>query len=228
MGDYRFIRYRPILAAFLVSNLGCGSPSTEETPRRGRDAKPPPPLTSSVGAGPEWIAYYTTGPGKSYADKRLRDIFKEQTASLFRSATRIESFRIADADGTSGIRSNRKVDRRLGTVAGYTITSNGRELGRDDAQVLAQYLLDGRRYVWASPSCFPDPGVAFRLWEGERSVALILCYECNYFDIFSFDEKGAEIERASAFYANPFEGADALVELAKKAFPDDREIQRLK
>jgi hypothetical protein len=78
--------------------------------------------------------------------------------------------------------------------------------------------------------CF-SPGVGFRAWKDKESVDVVICYKCRDFFAIARNAEGKEAARSqlAGFAKLPgFQGNwEAFVQLAKTAFPDDAEIQKL-
>jgi hypothetical protein len=146
---------------------------------------------------------------------------KELGAPMLRilaGATRVECFRI-DPHGTDagdGKPTGKHID-------GYPITVTAKEQGREFAAKLAAALQDEKSIFSPQARCF-FPGVGFRIWSGKESVDVIVCYMCSGLRLVARDSDGKVLGRAGG----GFSGNWALfVQLAKEAFPDDAEIQKL-
>ena len=94
------------------------------------------------------------------------------------------------------------------------------------ARELATILLDDGTYLFdAAKGCIFQPGVGLRVWRGEKSFDVILCFKCDELKIVSPDPKTKD----RPYTIEDFDNArPALIALVKKAFPDDAEIQSLK
>ena len=138
--------------------------------------------------------------------------------AILKEATSVETYRIVDTDFQPN------PPRSIGTIEQYPITSKGVARGSDFAIAAAEQLLDGEAY-FLSLDCIIDPGVAFRFWKSKESVTLVICYQCDHVEVIVCDSWGSTTHRGGAFFSKSF---GVMVQLAKKAFPDDPEIQGLK
>ena len=134
--------------------------------------------------------------------------------SILRDADRVEVFRVQSQVVDS--------HAQLGPLGGYPVLAVGKELGPDFAKRLGKVLRS-----WAvapsSKKCVFEPGVAFRVWAGDRSLEVLICFKCDdlwprvvgenktlHGEVLAFDPVRAE-----------------LVALVKEALPDDPKIQAL-
>jgi hypothetical protein len=105
----------------------------------------------------------------------------------------------------------------------YAILARGKDQGQDFAAKLTDILTDDKTYMSTFAGCF-WPGVAFRVWKDEDSVDLIICFKCGNFYLGPpTDKRGME---NASFAGSPNRGH--LVRLAKDAFPDGEEVQKMK
>jgi hypothetical protein len=140
----------------------------------------------------------------------------EGTESVLHQASRTEVFRLTPADD----------DSPTGRISGYKRVSVGKEQGKEFTARLAQLLLDDKTYSNLFPkSCFPEPGVAFRICCEKTAVEVTLCFECDEFGIGVINPQGVLVYYVWENF-DPVRGE--LVRLAKLAFPDDATIQKLK
>jgi hypothetical protein len=152
------------------------------------------------------------GTGKHRLDGR--------TAGILAGATKVEVFRI---DGRNDPPDPTPIKPGDPTVDGYAILARGKDQNREFASKLTDILTDDKTYTDIHAACF-WPGVAFRLWKGEQSVDVIICFHCDNFYLGPPTDKRV-MENAS-FGGSP--NRVRLVRLAKEAFPDDEEVQELK
>ncbi|MDB5392343.1 MAG: hypothetical protein JWM11_7989 [Planctomycetaceae bacterium] len=106
----------------------------------------------------------------------------------------------------------------------YPILATGEEQGPDFAARLTKVLRsDG--VTQNRKKCGLEPGVAFRLWSGERAVEVLICFNC---DVLWVHEVGVALGENPHYEWQDFDPVRSeLLALAKEAFPDDREIQDL-
>src|SRR5262249_14897406 len=91
------------------------------------------------------------------------------------------------------------------------------------AAKLTAALKDEKSYGLAARCFFP--GVGFRAWKDKESVDVVICYLCSNFYIVAHAADGKELGRTQL--AGFRENWATFVQLAKEAFPDDAEIQKL-
>jgi hypothetical protein len=148
--------------------------------------------------------------------EKVKKLFGEKALTVLDGATKVEVFRV-DSD---------KPGEKDKTVAGYRITAPGKDQDEKFAAKIAAAVLDEKNYEWeAAKGCIFRPGVAFRVWKGEESVAFVICFSCDQMDIATLGKDGTKVKSG---FAETDPGRAALVKLAKAAFPDDKEIQKLK
>ena len=133
--------------------------------------------------------------------------------SILRHGERVEVFRVSQ-------KREEAVDQ--GAIGGYPIVAIGKEQGPEFAARLGKVLL---RWGVApsSKKCAFEPGVAFRVWDGDRALEVLVCFKCDDLWPHVMGETGTLYEEALAF--DPVRAE--LVALAKEAFPDDPKIQAL-
>ena len=142
-----------------------------------------------------------------------------RTAGILAGATKVEVFRIDCRNDSPDPTPIKPSDP---TVGGYAILARGKDQGREFAAKLTDILADNKTYTDRFANCF-WPGVAFRVWKGEESIDMIICFKCGNFYVGPPTDKRV-MENAS-FNGSPNTGR--LVQLAKEAFPDDEEVQAL-
>lgn len=133
--------------------------------------------------------------------------------SILRRADRVEVFRVAPkraADGTPD------------TVAGYPILAVGPEQGPDFAARLGK-VLRSWGVANSSKKCAFEPGVAFRVWAGDRALEVLVCFKCDDLWPHVVGEPGTIRDEWLEFDAV----RPGLVALAREAFPDDPRVQAL-
>jgi hypothetical protein len=151
------------------------------------------------------------GVGKGRPDARARAILAEPT--------KVEVFRI---DGRNDPPDPTPIGPDTPTVDGYAVTARGKDQGPGFARRLADVLLDKRTYRGDAAGCF-WPGVAFRVYKGDESLDVVICFNCyNFYLGPPSDRRVFETAHFDRF------AALQLVRLAKAAFPDDVDIQGLK
>ena len=149
--------------------------------------------------------------------EKVKKRLGEKAATLLDGATKVEVFRVG---GELGAKPKGK------TIASYSIIGTGKDQDEKFAAKLAGVILDEKTYEWeAAKGCIFNPGVAFRVWKGEESVVVVICFSCDQVRVAPVDKDG-KVEKG--VYANVDPGRAALLKLAKAALPDDKEIRQLK
>jgi hypothetical protein len=145
--------------------------------------------------------------------EKVKKHLGDELVKLLQGATRVEAFRIAPAAAKPG----------EAKIADYPIKATAKEPKEGFAKRLAAALLDEKALFGTQKRCFL-PGVAFRLWKDKESVEVIVCFGCQNLRLIARDADGKEVKRVSG----AFGPGDALLKLAREAFPDDKELQEIK
>jgi hypothetical protein len=134
---------------------------------------------------------------------------------ILQAASRVEAFRIKPRQEKAAARQ----------IAGYPIlASSGKEQGEAFAAALVKVLSDEKTWKGNSARCF-NPGVAFRAHGDKESVDIIICFACTNFRLYVNDATGKPVIQSSGAFGPRIA---PLLGLAKRAFPDDKEIQGLR
>jgi len=153
---------------------------------------------------------------KPVVSAKVKKHLGEKTVGLLTGATKVEVFRV---NTTTPLEDDK-------TVAGFRITATGPEQDAKFAARLVSVALNEKTYAWnIAKGCEFSPGVAFRVWNGEESVVIAICFQCDQVQITAFDKNG---KAGKPVYGESDPGRAALVRLAKAALPDDKDIQALK
>ncbi|WP_165248504.1 hypothetical protein [Paludisphaera soli] len=208
-----------------VSAVGCWrDPTPEVTPEEFAEAQG---RLWSAGGRPAAEAYLASERGRSIVARRLGQVVGDRGISILRGATKVEAFRIADTAGLDyGFGRHADVRSDLGAIEGYTITSKGNDAGADFAGRLADFLLRGEIY-FVSFDCLPDPGVTYRVWKGDESLTLVVCYECDSIKVFVRNAWRRLVHQGRSYIYDESHEAKGLRRLAKEAFPGDETIQSM-
>jgi len=133
--------------------------------------------------------------------------------AILRDGDRVEVFRVSP---------KRAEQPGADTIGGYPITAVGNEQGPEFAARLGKVLRS-----WgvgnSSKKCAFEPGVAFRVWRGNRAMEVLVCFKCDDLWPHVVGESGTLSEEWLEFDAV----RPDLVALDKEAFPDDPAIQAL-
>jgi hypothetical protein len=146
---------------------------------------------------------------------RVARFLGPRAAAILARASRVEIFRVQDKRAGEGDKS----------VGGYVIAAAGTEQADLSARRLADLLLDEKSYRFDHSTVGGFvPLVGLRLWDGERSVDVLVSFATDEVVVFSRNPDDGSVRSAQADAA-PARGA--LVALAKQALPDDRAVRAL-
>jgi hypothetical protein len=156
----------------------------------------------------------------------------EGTKNVLRGASKVQVFRLKAEEINQPV-------KRLPTeenIDGHLVTGRGAEQGKAFAGRLARTLLDEKLYSQGFSDCF-EPGVVFRVWSGDKTVDVMICFKCNNLYCGPPVKQPPWPQENISFAGDWPAGARTLIEskmrgllvgLAKEAFPADKEIQSLK
>jgi hypothetical protein len=152
-------------------------------------------------------------PAKEPSD-RVKQALGEKGLAVLKGATAVETFRIKPRPDNSAAE----------TIAGYPMIGKGKALTPGERDELVGVLSDDKTWFGESARCFL-PGVVFRVWHDKESADVVVCFQCENHQVHVRDANGEEVHKTGGAF-----GPDItpLMKLAKKAFPDDVEIQNLK
>jgi acetyl esterase/lipase len=139
-----------------------------------------------------------------------------RTKAILTRATRVEVFRIHGDPAP--------INPADPTIDGIPLVARGKDQGPEFAARLADVLLDDKTYTNNFMACF-WPGVAFRVYNGEDCVDVVICFECGNFYLGPPRDVDKPVMQTAAFAGSP--STPRLIRLAKEAFPDDAEMQAL-
>ena len=154
------------------------------------------------------------GRGRGDEPAKGKPRIDKKGLAVLESASRVEVFRIKP-------RRDKDAAKQIG---GYPILATGKDQGKEFAAGLTKVLKDEKTWNGMAARCF-NPGVAFRVHGEKGSVDVIVCFACTNFAFTVNDSDGKPAFKSSGAFG-PRVGP--LLKLAKKAFPDDKEIQGLK
>ena len=102
------------------------------------------------------------------------------------------------------------------SIGKFTIIAQGPRLDREAARALAK-ILQGKEIRQSIKKCGFHPGVAFQIVDAKgNSVDTLFCFLCDVMQLGGSDWQDFDLARGK------------VLRLAKRAFPDDPEIQGLK
>lgn len=150
---------------------------------------------------------------------KVKKHFGENAVQILAGATKVEVFRVESKPGAKPGPDDK-------TVAGFRITATGKEQDAKFAAKVASVVLNEKSYIWdAAKGCIFQPGVAFRVWKGDESVIIVICFSCDQVQVLTADKDG---KLGKPVWGESDPGRPGLVKLAKAALPDDKDIQKLK
>jgi hypothetical protein len=137
----------------------------------------------------------------------------EPAVSIIKYANRVEVFRVGEPGKPT-----------IDTIDTCSITSTGNDQGSPFADSLSNLVLADSSYDTYDDLCVIDPAVIFRLWHGAQHVDVILCFTCNELQVVTDLPNGDQ----QYLYDGTFSPVRLrFLELAKRALPHDKVIQRL-
>lgn len=107
---------------------------------------------------------------------------------------------------------------------GFEVTATGQEQGASFAHRLASALFNDRTYEGLEMKCILVPGVGFRVWRGQTSVDVLVCFHCADLEMRTKDAAGKEVSQTRAHFGLV---QPALLALAREAFPADPALRAL-
>jgi hypothetical protein len=150
--------------------------------------------------------------------EKVAQFFGEQWIHFLMEADKVDVFRVAandlDAPDIIGPKN----------PEGYKLLNVGRTLDGESARSLAKALLGPQSHFMSLNGCGFDPGIIFQLWRGKEYARLVVCFHCNEATLAFYDADGNVVHRNHGFH---FTGHSTLAELARKALPDDRTLDKL-
>ena len=150
----------------------------------------------------------------------LLDAYSADAIGLLSSATRVESFRIKIVHQHKG---RPPTTAWAGKLGRFVITGRGKDQGRNFVVKFAEAAFDCRSYRELTMGCF-DPGVGLRFWKDKESVDVAICFHCGK---MRMKVTGSDKQDELDLNLSPT-GFAKFAELAKEAFPDDGDIQKLR
>jgi len=160
------------------------------------------------------LAVQAGRPADEVPTEKVKKHLGDDVVKILQGATKVEAYRIEPAPA--------KPDEKQ--IGGFKIKATGKEPKAEFAKKLGSTLLDEKSLFGTQARCFL-PGVAFRVWKGEESVDVIICFGCSNLRMVAHDAKGKEIKKVSGAFGPD----DAnLRKLAREAFPDDKDLEPTK
>ena len=154
------------------------------------------------------------------------DVESAAALEILRDADRVEPLLLTPVLEGDDLARIAKPENANEFVDGFPIRARGKELGEPFADELELFLVNDRNFAAPAPGeaerCVFTPEVAFVAYEGTEWNAVVVDFDCNFMTATS--SKGQLVLPSLSFAP----GRAELVELAKKAFPDDAQIQALK
>jgi hypothetical protein len=115
----------------------------------------------------------------------------------------------------------------------YPVTAKGKEQGQKFASALADVLLSKEVYDKRLPIAEPfKPTTAFRIQTAKGKdtvkVDVLLCFRCGGMSVSCEVNRFGGVQQRRETSKLPDRAYNALLKLAKEAFPDDKELQGIK
>jgi hypothetical protein len=148
--------------------------------------------------------------------QQLFDYLGPERIRLLQEGQRVEVFRIQEGNAPG----NQSLLRGQ-TIEGREIIARGEPQGHDFAKALAAALLneDSRLLGFLSLEDFPwSPSVAFRVWRGEASATLLVCFQSNVVWMKLPSGGGEQFHGAWLQFGK---NRSVVARLARRAFPSD-------
>ncbi len=156
-------------------------------------------------------------PAPHRPSRKVQDFLGPRMLAILDNAKTVTAFRLAPINASE--RASEQMD-------GYPISDIAPEQPDDFAAKVLTLLYDDKTYDFdIAKACDPTPGVGLRITSPEGIVDILLCFDCNQLLLFTTDGKHKDVEHKiqNFDHARP-----AFIELAKKAFPNDKAIAALK
>jgi len=134
-------------------------------------------------------------------------------AAILHDANRVEVFRVGEEEDPHA----------ENTIGGYPILATGKTQGPDFAARLSK-ILQSSSVTQNRKKCGLQPGVAYRLWSGDRAVEVLVCFKCDVLWPHVVGEQSANPHHEWQDF-DPVR--PELLALTKEAFPEDAKIQSL-
>ena len=175
--------------------------------------------TLTFGSAASCTRHRDGSPAASREEGRLAD----DAVAILSHAEKVETFRLLT--GREGKVSN-PGDALPKIQKYYAVVATGPTLGPEFGSRLAGVFLSPGANRYSPSACIFDPGVAFRVWRGERYADLLVCFNCNVWsleppagtaDDDPGDVRGKDLRPVRA----------AVVRLVREAFADDAEVRSL-
>ena len=136
-----------------------------------------------------------------------------ETLSIVNSATSIETYRVKRSGPFGSER-----------IANFVVVGKGLNPNPEMAKQLKALLLPyvGARKQEPQKGCPPpEPGVAIRFMQGDKSADILICFQC--YDLMVVNDAASEWRD----FNFPEAKREALIKIAKSLFPDDADIQKI-
>ena len=146
---------------------------------------------------------------------RVERFVGPRAAAVLARANRLEVFRVQ----------NKRAGDRDESLGGYVVAGAGGEQGEASARRLADLLLDEKSYRFDQITVGGfTPLIGFRLWDGERSVEVLVSFATDEAVVLSRNPGDGSVRSAQADVAP---AREVLVALVKQALPDDAAAKAL-
>jgi len=138
-----------------------------------------------------------------------------RAAEILARANRVEVFRVRD----------KRAGEDQKSVGGYIIVGAGTDIGGPASRRVADLLLDEKSYRFDHSTVGGfTPLVGLRLWDGERSVDVLLSFATDEVVVFSRNPDDTSVRSAQA---DVLPARAVLAEVVKQSLPDDKAVQAI-
>ena len=139
---------------------------------------------------------------------RVERFVGPRAAAVLAGANRLEVFRVQ----------NKRAGDRDESLGGYIVAAAGGEQREASARRLADLLLDEKSYRFDQITVGGfTPLIGFRLWDGERSVEVVLSFATDEAVVFSRNPGDGSVRSAQADVAP---AREAMLAFVKEALPE--------
>jgi hypothetical protein len=138
-----------------------------------------------------------------------------RTITILKSASRVQTYRLS-SEFSENAKQFKPTDDR---IHGYRIKAIGPVEGQPFASELRNILLSPQTYTKRNVMCMMDPGVAYRVRQGNETVEVLLCFHCGQLLILRKNQAGETLGSGYTLMAG--DSYKRLLALSRRAFPND-------
>jgi len=159
-------------------------------------------------------------------------VLDAKTQAILDGADRVETFRLVDfheEENYTELERSAAFNSHEQPLDDHQVLRTGPPQGKAFAAALREAVSEAPAFIGkdgkgsGTPSCF-DPGVGFRVWNGQAHVDLCVCFYCTAIEI---DTKDPTRRFKQSLMANLGLSRPAFLALSKEAFPQDARLAAL-